>query len=232
MSRRETLEDARATGLLVHLIRHGQSQNTHRPDGESSPPNAALTPSGVAEARLVAARLRPLGIDRLVSSPMRRTIETAAAVADTVDLPIEVWAGCYEYRAIPGFFCWGGRELRARYPGVALPADFGEDDWWYGDEPLDHAVSRAGAFLDWLRAEARRAEQRHLVVVTHGAFTRIVLARVFGADPRQMEGAVDLDNTSVTTLHVTADRVWVLSLNDTSHLAGCADLDPLRGLNR
>lgn len=218
--------------LIAHIVRHGQSFNTHRPDGEPYPPNPPLTPAGVAEARLLAERLGALPVGRLVSSPMRRAIETASIVSSIVDRPIEVWTRCYEYRAQPGYWSWGARELRARQPSLVLPEDLGEDDWYFGEEQLDQAIVRADAFLDWLQDQSRNATERHLVVVTHGAFTRIVLARVLSVDPRAIDKAIVLDNTSVTTLRLDGEVANLLSLNDTSHLANAADLDPLRGVSR
>lgn len=234
MNRHEMLNAAGETRLLVHLVRHGQAYDTHRPAGEPAPPNPALTPDGVAETRRLAARLRPLGIGRLLSSPMRRAIETAAILSESLDLPVEVWPDCYEHRARSGYWCWGARELQRRYPALQLPPDLGDDDWYYGEERLDQAIVRADRFLNWLRDQSSSSEKRHLVVVTHGGFTGVVLARILGADPGliKRKGGIDFDNTSVTTLHVAADQVRILSFNDTSHLIGTPDLDPLRGVNR
>ncbi|MGH2461791.1 MAG: histidine phosphatase family protein [Chloroflexota bacterium] len=218
--------------LIVHIVRHGQSFNTHRPAGEAYPPNPPLTPTGVAEARLLAERLGALPVDRLVSSPMRRAIETASLVGPSVDRPIEVWARCYEHRAQPGYWSWGGRELRARYPALRLPDDLGEDDWYFGEESPGQAIARADAFIDWLDDQAGGGAERQLVVVTHGAFTRIVLARALSIDPRTTENAIVLDNTSVTTLRLAGGAMNILSLNDTSHLANARELDPLRGVSR
>jgi probable phosphoglycerate mutase len=218
--------------LLVHLVRHGQSYNTHRPAGEPYPDNPPLTPVGVAESRRVAERLARLGIDRLVSSPMRRSVETALIVGEATDRLVEVWAGCYEYRPLPGYLSWGARELRRHYPSLVFPDDLTEDDWVFGGESLDHAIARADTWLAWLRRQAELRAWGQMAVVSHGAITRILLSRLFAGDPRVMDPILVFDNTSITTLHLAPGRVRVLSVNDTSHLARVPDLDPLAGVNR
>jgi len=69
------------------------------------------------------------------------------------------------------------------------------------------------------------------VVVTHGAFTRIVVSRIVGADPDAMS-RVTIDNTAVSTLELSAEGFTLLRLNDTSHLAGLQELGPVLGVTR
>ncbi len=217
--------------MIVHLVRHGQAYNTHPVPDDPAPANPPLTPIGKAEAHLVAARLRSLGVDRLVSSPMIRTIETAQVIGSALSLSVEVWPRCYEVRARPGYRCAGARGLRSAYPDLILPADFAEDDWEYGNEPLESSVRRADEFLSCLEAQATRGAVRRLVVVTHGAFTRLVVGRILGADPERVVRVV-IDNTSVTTLRASIDGFRVLGINDTAHLAETGDLDPVLGVTR
>jgi probable phosphoglycerate mutase len=206
--------------MIVYLVRHGQGFNTHRPEGEPAPENPSLTPTGIAQARAVGARLRALGIDRLVASPLRRAVETALIVGDAVDLPVEVLGCCHEHRKLSGYLAWGGHELRARYPSLHLLDGVADDDWPYGEETLETAFGRADTFLGWLRAAAQTDDARRIAVVTHGAFTRIVLARVLAREALASDKTVAFDHTSVTTLRLTAGGWDVLDVNDASHLAG------------
>ena len=220
------------TDLLVHLVRHGQSYNTHRPAGEPYPENPPLTPIGVAEARLLACRLARLHIDRLVTSPMRRSVETALIVAEAVDRMVEVWTDCYEYRPFPGYLSWGARELQRHYPTLQLPDDLVDEDWVFGCETIDHAMARADAWLAWLWRQADRQSWKQLVVVSHGAITRILLSRMFLANFEAMDPMLLFDNTSITTLQLSPGQARILSINDTTHLTADPLLDPLSGINR
>ncbi|MCL4534559.1 MAG: histidine phosphatase family protein, partial [Bacteroidetes bacterium] len=144
---------------------------------------------------------------------------------------VEVWPRCYEYRATPGYPCWGARELRARYPGLTLPADFADDDWHYGDESPESGEQRAEDFVEWLRTGAGHSAARRMAVVTHGTFTRLVLCRMFGA-PLELMRRLAMDNTAVSTLEVSEKGSRVLGINDTSHLIGMDGLDPVLGITR
>ncbi len=218
--------------LTVHLVRHGQSYNTHRPAGEPYPANPPLTPAGVAQAERLAQRFRAIPVERLVSSPMRRAVETARIVGEALAVPVEVWTGCYEFRAEPGYWSWGARDLRDAYPDVVLPADLAADPWYYGEEPVDRAIARVDAFLRWLRDQSRDSSNGHLVVVTHGGFTGLVLGRALWLDPSALDGSFLFHNTAVTTLRLTERSTRIVTINDTSHLAGSTELDPLRGVSR
>jgi broad specificity phosphatase PhoE len=60
----------------LHLVRHGRAAA-----GWGAHPDPGLDPVGLAQAEAVADRLAPLGPLDLVTSPMRRTRETAAPLA-------------------------------------------------------------------------------------------------------------------------------------------------------
>jgi probable phosphoglycerate mutase len=219
--------------VIVHLVRHAQAFNTHRPSGEASPPNPPLTPVGVQQAERLAARLARLQVDRLVASPMRRAVETADHVSRATGRPVELLTICHEHRAGEGYVCWGARELLSHYPKLVVPEDLHPEGWPYGGEPLKRAVDRAEALANWLRKQAT-AGGGLLVVVTHAAISRLVLTRLLALKPKAL-APVTLHNTALTTLRLdpTAPRpVELLALNDTSHLAGDGALDPLAGLSR
>ena len=221
--------------MLVHLVRHAQSFNTHRAPGEPSPANPRLTPIGVQQAERLAERLAQLQIDRLVASPMLRAVETADHTAAATGKPVEVLSNCYEHRPGEGYQCWGALRLLEQYPKLVVPEDLHPEEWTYGGEPLEAAVERAGTFAEWLR-EQPKAGDGHLVVVTHGTITRLMLERLLNLAPRALANLV-LHNTAITTLRFdpTPDApkpLELLAVNDTAHLAGEPALDPLAGLSR
>lgn len=66
--------------MRLYLIRHA----------EPAYPDDALTDAGHRQARRLAERLAGLGLDRLVSSPMRRARDTARYTAERTGLEVEV----------------------------------------------------------------------------------------------------------------------------------------------
>jgi broad specificity phosphatase PhoE len=216
--------------MLVYLVRHGQSYNTH-PEPDYPTINPPLTPTGQAQVELLAERLGKMRVDRLLSSPMVRAVETSRAIAATTGRTVEVWFRCHEHRETPGYVCWGARGLAAHFPDLVLLPDFGPDDWFYGSEPLKSAVARADALLKMLAESWRRSPGQRVVVSTHGAILRTVIGRIIRADPRLMDRCW-VHNASLTTLEYTGLEWRVIGVNDTGHLAGHPELDSALGITR
>jgi len=73
------------------LLRHGESVHNAARSGEPAAHSEGdkLTEKGVEQAHAAGAGLRDLGVTRLLTSPLRRARETAAAVAEPLGLEPE-----------------------------------------------------------------------------------------------------------------------------------------------
>ncbi|HEY5942346.1 MAG TPA: histidine phosphatase family protein [Solirubrobacterales bacterium] len=73
------------------LLRHGESVHNANRSGEPAAHSDSdlLTEKGLEQAHAAGAGLRDLGVTRLLSSPLRRARETAAAVGDAIGLDPE-----------------------------------------------------------------------------------------------------------------------------------------------
>jgi broad specificity phosphatase PhoE len=73
------------------LLRHGESVHNAARSGEPAAHSAGdkLTAKGVEQAHAAGAGLRDLGVNRLLSSPLRRARETAAMVGEALGLEFE-----------------------------------------------------------------------------------------------------------------------------------------------
>jgi broad specificity phosphatase PhoE len=216
--------------VLIHLIRHAAAWNTERPEGTPQPVDPGLTPEGVRQAEMLAARLARLPIERLATSAMVRAVETAAILSRAIGRPVEVWSGCHEHRPEPGYRALGGHGLRARFPEVCDVEGVHADGWYYGEEPRAAAVARAEALVARLWSWARARPSGHLALVTHGGFGRYVLARALGL-PEELIPRLNFDHTGVTTLEPRRTGFRILAVNETSHLAG-TEVDPALGVSR
>jgi broad specificity phosphatase PhoE len=153
------------------LIRHAESVwNEHfgasRIDiGLPDPP---LTERGIAQARLAAERLRGQPISRLIASPYRRTLQTAAILAAELRLPITVDATVRERCA---FSCDQGSppaDLAREWPDLDF-SGLGEV-WWGGViESWPSLAARCAAFRAGIRAAPDRDE---VAVISHWGFIR------------------------------------------------------------
>ncbi len=92
------------------LLRHGETQHTadKKFSGPGGPEDPPLIEAGVEQVRRAARALSEMGgVDVLLSSPLRRTLETAEVVAASLGLPVEVEEGFQEC----DFGAWDGHTL-------------------------------------------------------------------------------------------------------------------------
>jgi len=151
------------------LLRHGQSEfnlhfaATRRDPGIIDP---RLTPLGHTQAREAAQQLVGQDIERIIVSPYTRTLQTAAAVAEALGLPITVDPIVRERFA---FACDVGS------PRPTLERDWPAHDfsrldtiWWPAEEePEAGIVDRAAHFRTTL---AKRHDWRGTLVISHWGF--------------------------------------------------------------
>lgn len=86
--------------MRVYLLRHGESRSNADPERIAIPEREgdALSGRGREQAEAAAGAVAGLGIARIVSSPMGRARETAAIVADRIELEPIVWDWIHELR--------------------------------------------------------------------------------------------------------------------------------------
>ena len=153
------------------MIRHAESAwNEHfsatRIDvGWPDPP---LTRRGEAQARDAVEHLRAHRLRRLISSPYRRTLQTASILAAALDIPVEIDPLVRERCA---FSCDQGsppEELASEWPELDFTGL--EQRWWGATiESWPSLAHRCAAF----RAAISRAADRDAVgVVSHWGFIR------------------------------------------------------------
>jgi broad specificity phosphatase PhoE len=183
-----------ADDAMTLLIRHAESAwNEHfsasRIDiGWPDPP---LTARGEEQARAAVERLRGLGLRRLITSPHRRALQTAAILAAELGLPISVDPTVRERCA---FSCDQGSspaELAREWPQL----DFGglEEIWWGG--AIESWPSLAARCCAFRRTIAVAPDRDEVAVVSHWGFIRGLTG-------------VELRNTdSIRLAHVTISNI-------------------------
>ena len=153
------------------LIRHGESEG-NRERRFTRTPEVPLTPEGVEQARVagrwIASRFAPV---RIVSSPFRRALQTGAALAESLSLPVDVE---YDLREM----CYGDLAGQPYEMGRGIRGAQPYWDWRPPNgETLGEVLARAGAALDRV---AETAPEHDVVVVSHGGVMRALWRHVTG----------------------------------------------------
>ncbi|XMN09425.1 bifunctional RNase H/acid phosphatase [Streptomyces griseobrunneus] len=199
------------------LLRHGETLLTpEKRFSGSGGTDPELSATGRDQAARAALHFAALGtVQDIVSSPLRRCRETAAAVADRLGLDVRIEDGLRE----TDFGAWEGLtfgEVRERY-GDDLTAWLADPETapTGGGESFTEVAGRVAAARDRLTA---RYAGRTVLVVTHVTPIK-TLVRLALEAPAQSMFRMELSAASISTVAYYGDgNASVRLLNDTSHL--------------
>jgi len=202
-----------ATELI--LVRHGESQPAvdGQPfdlvDGHGDP---ALSPEGEEQAAKVCARLATERIDAIYVTNLRRTHQTAAALAELLGLTPIVERDLREVHLGE----WEGGQFRRRVAELdPIAVRMFEEERWDvipGAEPGPEFAARVRGAVE--RIAAAHPDER-VAVFAHGGTIGEIFAQAARSRPWAFSAA---DNASISHLVVTPQRWVVRRFNDTSHL--------------
>ncbi len=198
---------------MISFVRHGQTAVNAggRLQGRLDEPLSEL---GAAQARALADALASERVTRVVSSPLVRARETAAAIASRHGMSVDIDERLVEL----DYGAWDG---------VAL-ADVAPEDWaaWRADpafappdgESLAAVSTRVASFCTDALGEDL------LVAVSHVSPIKAAVCWALGIDERAT-WRMQLGLASVTRVGGRADRsAFLLSYNETAHLAALANM--------
>lgn len=185
----------------IYLLRHGESEGNVAFVFQTK--DTPLSATGRKQAKDIAARAAKLPVDAIVASPAARTKATAEEIALCIGKPIEYSELFVERRTMSEL--WG---RRIDDPAVAHLREmlfrFDTPDLRHSDEEnFEDLRERANAALAYLE---QRPEE-HILVVSHGLFTRILAARILlgaditGAECLKVTNALRTRNTGLSVLH-------------------------------
>ncbi|MFF9081712.1 bifunctional RNase H/acid phosphatase [Streptomyces rubiginosohelvolus] len=208
--------DLGAPATLV-LLRHGETALTpEKRFSGSGGTDPELSAVGCGQAERAAGHFAALGtVQEIVSSPLRRCRETAAAVAARLGMDVRVDESLRE----TDFGAWEGLtfgEVRERY-GDDLTAWLASPDTapTGGGESFAQVAERVAAARDRLVA---RYAGRTVLLVTHVTPIKTFVRLALGAPPEALF-RMELSAASISTVAYYADgNASVRLLNDTSHL--------------
>lgn len=181
------------------LIRHARPLRAERVDGPADP---GLSDLGRRQAEALAAWLVPEGLDAVYTSPLRRSVETAAPLGEALGVTVTPDAALAEYDA----------DAMAYIPIEELRAA-GDPRWLEVPDDIAGFQSRVVAGID--RLAAGHPSQR-IGLVCHGGVINVFVSAVLGIGPRMIFLPA---YTSISRVLVASTGQRSLaSLNETGHL--------------
>ena len=213
------------TKKIVYFVRHGQSVGNVAPVFQSL--DSSLSKVGLKQAKFIAKRVSNLNFDKLISSPLIRTRQTAEAISQTTNKPI-VFSDLFVEKIRPSSI--NGKsydDSDAKAKSRAWEASLVSEGLKIEDgENYNEITKRAGDALNFLYEQPEKI----IVVVTHSYFLRVLVAKVLLGDtlsPQSFNNfikVISTENTGITVLKFEGafeqDPCWRLWIhNDHAHLA-------------
>jgi alpha-ribazole phosphatase len=190
----------------VNLVRHASHGGGDRLIGSTDLP---LDEAGRRQAAALAGRLASREIKRIVTSPLARCRQTAAALAASASLPIEVDPDLREV----DFGRWEGltfTEAAQREPETLKQWLEKPDEFTFpGGESVPEFWARVGRAVVRLSS----APDNGTLAVTHGGVVRAAICHVLGLPPRNYI-LFDVRTASLTTLTVFGAHGVLSGLNE------------------
>lgn len=216
----------------IYFVRHGEAENNlvrEKADDASIyfGANASLTDAGREQSKRIAERASHLPIQVIISSPFRRTKETAAIIVAKTGTALE-YSDFFVERKNPSRLL-GMRWLDTEVQNVqrAWEKAFYTDKQVEDGETFSEILQRAKAARSYLE----KRPESHILVVTHGFFLRMFIGDFIFGDlfipslVEPLDHGMTTRNTGLTVVKYDPNpknekhRTWHLSIwNDHAHL--------------
>lgn len=205
----------------LFLIRHAQSENNARPLAQRVE-DPGLTPLGQLQAAQLAQRLASLPVQRVITSPFLRALQTAEYVQQATGLRPEVRIALHEKGgcvAGSGHGSFVGRpgmtrqQIVDRFPKYHVAADIDGQGWWRS-QPFESPEQARARAQQLLRDTCREfgPSTAPVAYIMHGDFLLLLLSCFH---PSSLNLAW---NASLTRLSVDVDRVRLEQYSCVQHL--------------
>jgi probable phosphomutase (TIGR03848 family) len=196
----------------VILLRHGRTTANTGGVLAGWTPGVQLDETGAAQAAAVGERLAKVPLAAVVSSPLERCAQTAAAVAAGRDLTVQEDDRLGEAR----YGDWTGRTIKelAKEPLWRVVQQHPSAAVFPGDDGEGLAQTQARAVAAVRAWNAQLGPEAVWLACSHGDVIKAILADALGLHLDQFQRIV-VDPASISVVTYTDTRPFVVRVNDT-----------------
>lgn len=206
------------TTTRVHLVRHGATVLTDE-DRFAGATDVELSDEGRRQVACLGERLAAEPIAAVYASPMRRTLDTASAIATRHGLVPTANAALREI----DHGRWEGltrQDVAQRHPDEA--AAWEVDPFTFAPQGGESGVQVMARALPALREIVELNVGHTIVIASHKATIRLLLCALLGIDARGYRDRLDQSPACLNTLDFRdAVHARLVSFNDVSHYTPC-----------
>jgi broad specificity phosphatase PhoE len=203
----------------IYLVRHGETE-WNREEMFRGRKDIPLNNTGEEQANKVSSYFKEKHVDLIVSSPMKRAMQTAEPLSRSKGIEIKAMAEFTDMN----FGAWEGSTLKRVKEDYPL-----EFSLW--EKHPDRLQTAEGESLETVRARVSGGladidplpEQR-VVIVTHRVICKIIVLYALGIENSHFWD-MRFDPCSITLLEYSSAVYSLIFSNDTCHLEGRGCLD-------
>jgi broad specificity phosphatase PhoE len=209
--------------LEILLTRHGKTPQSEPEQYLGQRLDVPLSDEGRASAAALHDRLEGVELARVISSPLRRALETARIVAPRVEIETDARLLEADYGE------WEGHtreEIRARWPDAraaweADPSTVGPPGGESGTDVARRVSSLILDLVSWEQGLDEHPLSHRVLLVGHSTVNRVMLAWRLGIPMRDYRRRLRQDWNNLTVLRfVSKDDGLLVLANDVGHING------------
>jgi probable phosphoglycerate mutase len=198
----------------IFLVRHGTTDLTAE-DRFAGSTDVPLSEEGQHQAQRLGERLAREKLAAIYASPLSRTMHTASIIAQAHGLAV---VGKPELREIDHGHWEGQRRSEVEQKYAAEYASWEEDPFTFAPEGGESGLAVMARALPAVRSIVVRHEGEHVLLVSHKATIRLLLASLLGFDARGYRDRLDQSPACLNVLDFRDPvRARLMVFNDVSH---------------
>ncbi|MBX2966292.1 MAG: histidine phosphatase family protein [Cyclobacteriaceae bacterium] len=198
----------------IYIVRHGQTDFNLRGIVQGSGVDSSLNDLGRAQTRAFFEAYRTVPFDKVYTSVLKRTIESARSFIDA-GLPHESLAGLNE-------ISWGKKEGQPITPEEDAYYHYMLAEWRKGETQLrieggespQDVVNRMQPAIEHIM---KQPDEKTVLIYMHGRAIRILLCQLLNYPLRSMD-MFEHENACLYVLNYSGSMFSVERHNDTAHL--------------
>lgn len=194
--------------ITIYLIRHGEKEDWTL--------NAALTKLGLEQANKTASHLKDIEFNAIVSSPQKRTIQTAQIIAAQQSSSFLIDERLKERIE------WENKESVEEFLSEWSKTDLDRE---YLPKNGDSSVKKGSKMYEVINELSQKYQDGNMLLVTHGGSIGDLLRHLFDKktipheiDPVINAPYVKIAECSITVIEKDNRTYRLIKLSDTSHL--------------
>lgn len=204
--------------MVIYLVRHGKDYEDYR-GGWS---NLGLIEEGINQSKKLAEHLYnnkdKYNINTLISSDLKRTVETVNSISSKFNMPVKF---CEDWREINNGVLAGmlNTEALEKYPGLYFNTLQMDEQYPSGESPLEFYSRIKNAYKKLCDKMINGEIGPNVVLVTHGGVIEIIYYIINGLEwTNKSDKLSKTSNTGIHKIEYISSNWKIIDSNNVEHL--------------